>query len=139
MAEGYQFKEVRKGQRGAMLAFAAEHGCKLKPGQLFHALSLAMESGGELVAAALSLEREPGRIVIEIVVGKEGLDPSLLTELANRCLRKVQALHIASVRLHSQTPEPTEGIWSQTNWLNRIEQATPPELLPADDESSQAA
>ncbi len=139
MAERYQFKEVRKGEREAILAFAAEHGCAIKPIALMHSLSLTMQAQGEVIAAALSTRRQPGQIVIEIVVGKEPLDQSLLTELADRCLRKVQALNVASVRLHSPSPAPTETIWTQTNWLDHIEQTAPPEIATNEDESAQAA
>ena len=72
-------------------------------------------------------------MVIELVAGAAGGDQSLITELTDRCLRKVQAEGIASARIHSLTQEPTDTIWAQTNWLSTIDEAAPPEQVePAD-------
>lgn len=127
MAEKYRFHEVRKGERETLLAFAARHGSAVSPDTLHHALSLVVENEQGPVAVALSTEPEPGHFVIEIVVGGQDTVPDLVTELADRCLRKVQARDIASARLHSPDPTPTDSLWSQTNWLERITETPPPD------------
>ncbi len=139
MSEGYRFKEVRKGERGAIIAFAAEHGCTIAPETLRHHLSLAIESGGTLVAAALSTEQGSGQVIVQIVVGEASLDEMLLTELADRCLRKVQAQAITSARMQSEPKTPTETIWTRANWLDRIEEAPPAEPGSPADGDAQAA
>ena len=47
-------------------------------------------------------------------------------ELADRCLRKVQAEGIASARINSHAPTATQTIWQSANWLDRIEETSPP-------------
>jgi len=129
----YRFHEVRKGECGRVIAFAAERGCAVQAEALRHHLSLVVESGDATVAAALCVQREPGQHVIEIVVGEDEPSEALLTELADRCLRKVQAESIASARLRSPDSGPTDAIWSQTNWLERVKE-TPPAGHDAADE-----
>ena len=124
---GYRFHEVRKSECGSAVRFAQEQGCALPKGPLRHHLSLVAESEGETVAVALSIEVRPGQYVVEIAVGEAQTDEALLTELADRCLRKVQAHAIASVRLHSPGEGPTQAIWSQTSWLDRVEETPPTE------------
>ncbi|MFN3167485.1 MAG: hypothetical protein ACE37H_10525 [Phycisphaeraceae bacterium] len=122
----YRFHEVRKGECERVIAFADERGCAVKPETLRHHLSLVAEVGDQTVAAALCVEIEPGKHVIEIVAGGGEPEQALLTELADRCLRKVQAEAIASARLHSPDSGPTDAIWSRTNWLDRVEETPPP-------------
>lgn len=135
----YRFYEVRKGECGRVIAFAGEHGCVVSAKALHHHLSLIAEADKQPVAVALCVEREPGRLVIEIVAGDHEPDQSLLTELADRCLRKVQAEAITSARLHSPTEQPTDLIWSQTNWLDRVQETPPPGHDTPDDDPAQAA
>lgn len=135
----YRFREVRKGERDAVIAFAAEHGSAVSLDTLRHHLSLAVESDGDLLVAALCVEKRPGQFVLEIVVGTPAADQALLTELADRCLRKVQAQDIASARIQSQTGEPTEAICTQANWLDRVAETAPPAANPSEDESVEAA
>lgn len=140
MSEEYRFREVRKGECQAVLAFARANGFEAEPKTLRHHLSLALETQGELVAVALCLDHEPGRFVIEIVKADTGLDDALAGELANRCLRKVQSESIASARLISPKTDPAESILAQANWLDQIQETPPPGLEPGDqDETSQAA
>lgn len=139
MAEGYRFHEVRKNEREAVLAFVAEHGSAVRLDSLRHHLSLTVEAEGELVAAALCLEPQPNQFVIEIVVGDAAVDEALLKELADRCLRKVQAQDIAAARLRSPAGESAERIWTSANWLDQIEESPPPEHDEAGEEPAQAA
>ena len=127
----YQFREIRKGERADVLEFAKSQGCTLDPETLRHNLSLVAKAEGEVVAAALCLEQEHARFVIEIV-HTEGLDEALITELADRCLRKVQSQGIASAKLQSPLEASTKRLWRQTNWLDRIQETPPPtpEVIP---------
>lgn len=133
----YQFREIRKGERADVLAFAQANGCTVQADTLRHHLSLTARAGDELIAAGLCIEQEPGRFVIEIISKADDCDEALVTELTDRCLRKVQSEHIGSTRLNSPTQEPTDVIWSNANWLDRIEETPPPNT--ADGPSSQAA
>ena len=96
----YRFREIRKGERAQVLDFAKGHGGTPKPEALRHHLSLMAKVDGQLVAAALCLETQPAQFVIEIV-HDDGMDDVLITELANRCLRKVQSENITSARINS--------------------------------------
>ena len=119
-----QFREIRKGERDQVLGFAKERGCDIEPMTLRHHLSLAVYRDGQQVAAGLCVETQPTQFVIE-VVNQDGVDQALIAELADRCLRKVQAVGISSARLHSPSDISTQTIWDQANWLDRIEE-TPP-------------
>lgn len=138
----YQFREIRKGERADVLEFAKAQGCTPEPETLHHHLSLVANAEGNCVAAALCLELEDARFVIEIV-HDEGADEALITELADRCLRKVQSEGIASAKLQSPLEDSTQTLWRQTNWLDRIEETPPPEVVgsasPANSASPQAA
>lgn len=127
----YQFREIRKGERADVLDFAKAQGCTPEPKTLRHNLSLVAKADGELVAAALCLEQEHTRFVVEVIHG-EGVDEALITELADRCLRKVQSQGIASAKLHSPLEASIQRLWRQTNWLDRIEETPPPppEVIP---------
>lgn len=135
----YRFYEVRKGECERVVAFASEHNCQIAPETLRHHLSLVVEAESQTVAAALCVERELGQLVIEIISANSEPDQALLTELADRCLRKVQAEAITSTRLHSTTEQPTDMIWSQTNWLDRVAETPPPGTDPIDENPAQAA
>lgn len=134
----YRFHEIRKGECGQAIAFAAGHGSKVSAGHLRHHLSLAVEAEGQMVAVALSVENQPNHFVIEIIVGEGITDEALLTELADRCLRKVQAQAIASVRLHSPTAAPTQTIWTQSSWLDKVQETPPGPDAPAKDPAQAA-
>ncbi|MGB0767722.1 MAG: hypothetical protein ACPGYV_08420 [Phycisphaeraceae bacterium] len=135
----YRFREIRKGERADVLGFAAALGCSIEPTTLHHHLSLGVHAEGEMVAAVLCVERDPRRFVIEILVADDGCDRSLVTELADRCLRKVQSEAIGSARLSSPTAALTDAIWSDTNWLDRIEETPPPGALDVDEASHEPA
>ncbi|MEO0475968.1 MAG: hypothetical protein AAF085_08390 [Planctomycetota bacterium] len=122
----HRFREIRKGECDAVLGFAKEQGCAIKPETLHHHLSLAVKAEDDLVAAALCVEIEPDHFVIEIA-HKDAAEDTLITELADRCLRKVQAQGIASARIKSPTDTATQTIWQYTNWLDRIEETPPPD------------
>lgn len=127
MDKQYRFHEVRKGERERVLAFARDNGCK--PGDtkgMRHHLSLVAEQDGEIAAVALCLDGEAGRVLVEIVTGPGDTDETLVTELADRCMRKVQAEDIGAARLNSPSRKPTETIWTHKNWLNQIEETAPP-------------
>lgn len=139
MPEEYRYREIRKGERQAVLAFATGHGCHLKKGELSHHLSLAVEKGDRLVAAALCVSEGSEQFVIELVADEAEIDQDHIAELADRCLRKVQAEDIGAARLHSANEGPENMLWSSANWLDQIEETAPPDAkLPAD-ESPQAA
>jgi len=121
----YRFREIRKGERAQVLDFAKGQGCTPKPATLHHHLSLMAKADGQLVAAALCLETQPAQFVIELV-HDEGMDDALITELADRCLRKVQSENITSARLNSPNATATQALWTATNWLDRIEETPPP-------------
>ena len=122
----HRFREIRKGERDAVLAFAKEQGCAIKPETLRHHLSLGVKAEDDLVVAALCVEIEPDQFVIEIAHTGNAED-ALITELADRCLRKVQSQGIASARIKSPTETATKTIWQCTNWLDRIEETPPPD------------
>lgn len=127
MSEAIRFREVRKGERAEVLSFAQAHGLTAEHRGLRHQLSLvATDGGGGLVAAALCMNGNNGRLVIEIISSEPAPDESMINELADRCLRKVQAEGIGSARLHSPTGTPTDLIWSQNDWLDTIQDAPPP-------------
>ena len=139
----YQFREIRKGERDQVLDFAKAQGCTIEAQTLRHHLSLTVKSAGELVAAALCLEDPAAHFVIEIV-SPEGFDQALVTELADRCLRKMQSEAIASARINSTSETSTKTIWKQANWLDHIEETPPPVETSADanaveDAAAQAA
>ena len=136
----YRFREIRKGERAQVLDFAKAQGCTPEPQTLQHHLSLVAKADGQLVAAALCLETQPAQFVIEIV-HNETTDDALITELANRCLRKVQSYNITSARINSPNAAATKNLWTATNWLDRIEETPPPasETASADDVSPCAA
>lgn len=121
----YQFREIRKGERTSVIAFAEDQGCNIAPKSLRHHLSLTVRSVDELVAAALCVEQEHNQYIIEIT-HRDGFDQALITELTDRCLRKIQSQGIASARINSPSQEATQSIWKQTNWLDRIEETPPP-------------
>jgi len=128
LSTNYRFHEVRKGERGKVLSFAHSRGLKADAKGFQHHLSLVVEQDDALVAAALCMDLEPGQVVIEIVTGEKVVEDALITELADRCLRKVQAQDITAARLHSPIQGPTDTIWTNKNWLNQIEEASPPQL-----------
>ena len=130
----YRFREIRKGECAEMLAFAKTNGCSAEPTQLHPHLSLVAKKDGEVAAAALCLEQQPHQFVIEIV-HREGVERELVTELANRCFRKVQSEGISSARINSPAEDATQTIWQSTNWLDRIQETAPPET----EEESEAA
>lgn len=136
MSENYRFREVRKGECEAVLAFARANGFAADAKDLHHHLSLALESQGELAAVALCLDDKQGRFQIEIVKAGAELDESLANELADRCLRKVQSASIGAARLVSPAQDPAESILTQANWLDRIEETPPPEVLAEESEDS---
>ena len=78
-----------------------------------------------LIAAALCVEQSPAQFVIEIVHADNAED-ALVTELADRCLRKMQSEGIASARINSHAQTATQTIWQSANWLDRIEETSPP-------------
>ena len=92
----------------------------------------------EFVAAAMCLEQAQDQFVVEIVHGDKA-DDALITELADRCLRKMQSENIASARIQSPAETATQTIWQQANWLDRIDVTPPPGVVPADEASTQAA
>ena len=121
----HRFREIRKEERDAAIDFAKEQGCAIKPETLRHHLSLVVKAEEDLVAAALCVEVESNRFAIEIAHAGS-VEDALITELADRCLRKVQAQGIASARINSPTETATQTIWQCTNWLDRIEETPPP-------------
>jgi len=135
----YQFREIRKGERASVLELAKAQGCTIEPDTLKHHLSLTAENGGDIVALALCLQQDNHQFVIEIVNVAPDAEEALNTELADRCLRKVQSEAIGAARLSSPTEQPTQTIWTQKNWLDKIQETPPPAESPADDPSSQAA
>ena len=144
MTEGYRFREVRKGEREAVLGFAEEQGLAAKADALRHDMSLVVtDEQGQTAAAALCMSDERGRLVVEIVTRGAETDPALASELADRCLRKVQACAVGSARLHSPAKQPAESILSDANWLDSILETPPAEAATSDvahaDEAAQAA
>lgn len=139
----YRFREIRKSERAQVLDFAKAQGCKTpEPQTLHHHLSLMAKADGQLVAAAMCIETKPAQFMIEIVHG-DTADTALITELADRCLRKVQSENITSARINSPHATATQQLWTATNWLDRIEETPPPEcdvdVSSFDGDSSQAA
>lgn len=139
MTEGYRFREVRKGEREAVLSFANAHGFTAQDAGFRHNLSLMLQKEDETLAAALCVEDEDGRLVVEIVTGGETVEPELVNELANRCLRKVQGEAIGAARLHSPTQEPAEAIMSHANWLDQIQETPPQQAESAVEAGSEAS
>ena len=136
MSEGYRFREVRKGERDDVLTFAAGHGLAAEAQRLQHHLSLVVnDAEDQLVAAALCLEDGDGRLVIHVVSAQDALEPGLASELADRCLRKVQSQSVASARIVSPTSEPAESILGSANWLDSIEETPPAEVLSRADDT----
>ena len=135
----YQFREIRKGERADVLERAKAQGCTIQPDTLRHHLSLTAEKEGQIVALALCLEQEDRQFVIEIVPIDPAAGEALSTELADRCLRKAQAQAIGAARLSSPTPQPTQTIWEQTNWLDGIGETPPPGEPASGDQATQAA
>ena len=121
----YRFREIRKGECAEVLAFAKANGCSAEPTQLHHHLSLVAKKDAELAAAAMCVEQQPNQFVIQIV-HREGVERELVTELANRCFRKVQSEGISSARINSPAATATQTIWQSTNWLDRIQETSPP-------------
>jgi hypothetical protein len=122
----HQFREIRKGERENVLGFAKEQGSAIKPETLRHHMSLVVKADDDtFVAAGLCVERSPAQYVIEISHG-ENVDDALITELTDRCLRKMQSEGIASARINSPAKEATQTIWDQANWLDRIQETPPP-------------
>lgn len=130
MNEEYRFKEVRKGERSSVLAFARKNGCMATRSQLRHHMSLAVEKDGEIVAVALCLEQQQGQSTIQIVSAKDSADEGLIQELTDRCLRKVQSGDIAAARLQSPCEASAENIWTNANWLDKIKETAPPNTHP---------
>lgn len=137
----YRFREIRKGECAAVLGFAKDRGCDLKPQTLRHNLSLAVKADDDnIVAVALCIEQAPAQFVIEIA-HVDNIDDTLITELTDRCLRKMQSQAIASARINSPAQAATQAIWDQANWLDRI-QETPPatkDASPSEPAPAQAA
>lgn len=121
----YRFREIRKGEREAVLGFVKERGCTIEPQTLHHHMSLMVRADDNLVAAALCLEQAPAQFVIEIAHA-DGVDDTLITQLTDRCLRKMQSERIASARINSPAQTATQTIWQSANWLDRIKE-TPPD------------
>lgn len=123
----YRFREIRKGECTRVLDFAKGHGSTTEPGALRHHLSLMAQADGELVATALCLETQPAQFVLEIT-HTDGADGVLITELVNRCLRKLQSENITSARVNSPSEAAIKNLWTATNWLDHIEETPPPDL-----------
>lgn len=137
----YRFREIRKGERAAVLGFAKGLGSELTSKTLRHNLSLAVKADDDnIVAVALCIEQAPAQFVIEIAY-VDNIDDALIAELTDRCLRKMQSEGIASARINSPGKAATQTIWDQANWLDRI-QETPPateDASPSEPAPSQAA
>lgn len=131
----YRFREIRKGECVKVLDFAKAHGCTVESQALHHHLSLVAKKEGELVAAAMCVEQQPCQFTIEIV-HHEGAEPPLITELTDRCLRKVQSENITSARINSPAETATQTIWQSANWLDRIQETPPPADEAAEDEDA---
>jgi len=129
----YRFREIRKGECANVLAFAKDNGAVLDPKALRHHLSLGAKKDGNFAAVALCIEQQPNQFVIQIV-HREGVEQALITELADRCLGKVQSGDIALARISSPTESATQTIWKQSNWLDGIQETSPPS-----DEAERAA
>lgn len=122
----YQFREIRKGECIDVLAFAAMQGSRPSAKSLRHHLSLSAFAGDDLVAAAMCVEEELGQFGIRLV-HSEDFDQALTHELIDRCLRKMQTEGIASARVTSPTECLAQHVWTQANWLDRIEETPPPQ------------
>lgn len=140
MSDAIQFREVRKGERGDVLAFAQAYGLTAEHTAMQHHLSLiAVGDENETLAAALCLTDRENRLVIEVISGGDTVDDALISELADRCLRKVQAETIRSARLRSPICGSVNTIWSSANWLDHVQEAAPPETDKPADAQTQAA
>lgn len=135
----YRFSEIRKSARGRMLGFAKDQGCQVDPAHLRHHMSLAAWIEDELAAVALCVERGPAQFAVEII-SPEGTEYALIAELANRCLRKMQAQRIMSTRLEGSSDDSTKAVWEDAGWLEKIQETPPPEeSLSSQDPQTQAA
>lgn len=148
VSEACRFREVRKGERADVLAFAGAHGLTLERKVFRHHLSLlALDAAGDTLAAALYLEDPQGHHYVEIVTASDEVAQSLVNELADRCLRKVQAQSIGTTRLYCPAEVPAQAMLADANWLDKIEETPPSDAPPpdapgaseADIEPSQAA
>lgn len=135
----YRFSEIRKSARGRMLGFAKDQGCQVDPAHLRHHMSLAAWTEGGLAAVALCVERNPAQFAVEIILSEKAED-ALVAELANRCLRKMQAQKIMSIRLGGSSERSTKAVCEHAGWLENIQETPPPEeSLIGQDPKTQAA
>ena len=142
MTQTYSFREVRKSEAGDVLMYATAQGVDLGQSKLKHHLSLiAVDEDKQVVAAALCLVDKDGRHNIAVLSNPELQDDEQVHELTHRCLRKMQSQTIGSARINSPSAQPAEGILTQSNWLDQIEE-TPPldeDTEVPSDQPSQAA
>ena len=122
---GNQFREIRKADIPDALAFAKAQGLAVTEDELRHNLSLLVKAEGDIIAAALCVETEPGHHQVHLAVNSgEGSD-ALSQELADRALRKLQADGIGAARISGSEQQAEAALWQQTNWLERIATVTP--------------
>lgn len=143
VSEACRFREVRKGERADVLAFAGANGLSLDSKVFRHHLSLiALDSSGGTLAAALYLEDTEGHHFVEIVTASDDVAQSLVNELADRCLRKVQSQSIGTTRLYCPAEAPAQAMLADANWLDKIQETPPSDAASSDaavDPPSQAA
>ena len=97
-----------------------------------------LDEEGERLAAALCFEDKQGRHQVKIVTLGDSVDQSLVNELTDRGLRKVQSEAIGTARLCSPNLTPAETVLSDANWLDTVQETVPPELqAPVDGEDKQ--
>lgn len=128
----YQFREIRMHDIADALAFADELGLSIKPAELCHNLSLLVKQDGEIVAAGLCTQPQPGRYALRIALspGDPDTTDALAHDLADRALSKMQSKGIGALRVTSAVAEQEATLWEQTNWLERIEPVLPPGCEP---------
>lgn len=121
----YQYREIRKANIPDALAFAKAQGVDVAEDELRHNLSLLVKAEGEIVAAALCVESEPGHHRVHLsAIAADGSE-DLAHQLADRALRKLQADGIGATRLTGSEAQAEAALWQQTNWLDRIATVMP--------------
>jgi len=138
----YQFRELRLHDIPEALAFASGHGLSITPQQLSHHLSLLVKLDDAIVAVALCTQLQPGRFNVRFAVDPAD-DPAtsdaLTSELADRVLRKLQAVGIGTARVNATLPQQEDNFWLQNNWLEQIQPVLPPGVQPPANDDAEAS
>lgn len=115
-----EFREVRRGEIGDALAFAAANGGGGDRATLVSNLSLAAINARRVTLGLALHQQDPDgrrRIVIHLATDA---NPGLARLLIDRALRKAEAADVATMDVQVRAAEAAQSLWSDADWLSRL-------------------